>query len=77
MEGPCPRRQKNHLRGLTANHKGNIKFLNSLLSRKAHQIKKEEDLLKGCLEEPSPIGRAHLKIEIAYTCYNVTNTLTK
>jgi len=28
---------------------GNIKFLKPLLSREAYQIKKGEDLLKGCL----------------------------
>jgi hypothetical protein len=32
-----------------ANHKGNIKFLNPLLSREAYQIRKGEDLLKGGL----------------------------
>jgi len=31
------------------NHKGNIKFLNSLLSPEAYQIMKGEDLLKGRL----------------------------
>jgi hypothetical protein len=32
-----------------ANHKGNIKFSNPLLSQEAYQITKGEDLLKGCL----------------------------
>jgi hypothetical protein len=32
-----------------ANHKGNIKFLNPLLSQKAYQIGKGEDFLKGRL----------------------------
>jgi hypothetical protein len=27
------------------------------------------------LEEPSPIGMTHLKIEITFTCYNVIDTL--
>jgi hypothetical protein len=32
------------------NHKGDIKFLNPFLSPKTYQIKKGEDLLKGCLD---------------------------
>jgi hypothetical protein len=32
-----------------ANHKGNIKFSNPFLSKEAYQIRKEKDLLKGCL----------------------------
>jgi hypothetical protein len=31
------------------NHKKNIKFSNPLLSREAYQIRKGEDLFKGCL----------------------------
>jgi len=31
------------------NHQGNIKFLNFVLLRKAYQIRKGENLLKGCL----------------------------
>jgi hypothetical protein len=57
-----------------AHHKENIKFLNPLLLQEAYQIRKGEDLLKGCLalEEPSAIATAHLKIETACTCYNIT-----
>jgi len=31
------------------NHQGNIKFLSTLLLQEAYQIRKGEDLLKGCL----------------------------
>jgi hypothetical protein len=54
--------------------KGNIKFLNPFLLQESYQIRKEEDLLNGMpsLEETSPIATAHLKREIACTCYNTT-----
>jgi hypothetical protein len=32
-----------------ANHKGNIKFSNPLISQEAYQVRKREDLSKGCL----------------------------
>jgi len=32
-----------------ANYKGNIKFFNPFLLHEAYQIRKGEDLLKGCL----------------------------
>jgi hypothetical protein len=48
MEGPMFKK-KTKESPKRVNHKGNIKFLNPFLSRKAYQIKKGEDLLKGCL----------------------------
>jgi hypothetical protein len=47
MEEPMSMKTKEPPNG--ANHKGNIKFLNPLLSREAYQIRKGEDLLKGGL----------------------------
>jgi hypothetical protein len=47
MEGPTSKKTKEPPK--RANHKRNIKVLNPLLSRKAYQIRKREDLLKGRL----------------------------
>jgi hypothetical protein len=52
MEGPTSKKTKEpHKR---VNHKGNIKFLNPLLSQEAYQIRKREELLKGCLALKNP-----------------------
>ncbi len=47
MEGPMSKKTKEPPKKV--NHKGNIKFSNPFLSRKAYQIRKAEDLLKGHL----------------------------
>jgi hypothetical protein len=47
-KGPTSKKTKEQPK--RANHKGNIKFPNSLLSRQAYQIGKGEDFLKGCLD---------------------------
>jgi hypothetical protein len=47
MEGPMSKNTKAAAK--KANHKGNIKFSNLLLSWEAYQIRKGEDLLKGRL----------------------------
>jgi hypothetical protein len=47
MEGPMSKKTKEPPKKV--NHKGNIKFLNLLLSQEAYQIGKGEDLLKGHL----------------------------
>jgi hypothetical protein len=47
MEGPMSKKAKEPAK--KANHKWSIKFLNPLLSQKAYQIGKGEDLLKGLL----------------------------
>jgi len=51
MEGPTSKKTKEPPK--SANHKENIKFSNPLLlkplSQEAYQIRKGEDLLKGCL----------------------------
>jgi hypothetical protein len=47
MERPTSKKTKEPPKRV--NHKGNIKFLNLLLSQEAYQIRKGEDLLKGCL----------------------------
>jgi hypothetical protein len=47
MEGPMSKKTKEPPKRV--NHKGNIKFLNPLLSQEAYQIGKGEDLLKGHL----------------------------
>ncbi len=47
MEGPTFKKTKEPPK--RANHKGNIKFLNALLSREVYQITKGENLLEGCL----------------------------
>jgi hypothetical protein len=62
MEGPHPRRPKNHLRGRKT--RGISKFPNPLGSQEAYQIRKEQEDQSErmlCLEEPSPIATAHLK----------------
>jgi hypothetical protein len=47
MEGPMSKNTKKPPKRM--NHKVNIKFLNSLLSQEAYQIRKGEDLLEGGL----------------------------
>jgi hypothetical protein len=47
MEVPMSKKTKKTPK--KANHKGNIKFPNPFLSRETYQIRKGEDLLKGCL----------------------------
>jgi hypothetical protein len=47
MEGPTSKKTIKPPKRM--NHKGNIKFLNSLLSQEAYQIRKGEDLLEGGL----------------------------
>jgi hypothetical protein len=47
MKGPAFKKTKEPT--YRANHKGNNKFLNVLLSREVYQIRKGENLLKGCL----------------------------
>jgi hypothetical protein len=47
MEGSTSKKTKEPPKRV--NHKGNIKFPNLLLSQEAYQIRKGEDLLKGCL----------------------------
>jgi hypothetical protein len=45
MKGPTSKKTKEPPKRM--NHKGNIKFLNPLLSQETYQIRKGEDLLKG------------------------------
>ncbi len=47
MEGPTSKKTKEPLKRV--NQKGNIKFSNHLQSQEAYQMRKVEDLLKGCL----------------------------
>jgi hypothetical protein len=47
MEGPMSKKIKEPPKGV--NHKRNIKFLNPFLLQNAYEIRKWEDLLKGCL----------------------------
>ncbi len=47
MDGPTSKKTKEPPKRV--NHKGNIKFSNHLQSQEAYQIRKGEDLLKGCL----------------------------
>jgi hypothetical protein len=47
MEGPMSKKTNEPPK--RANHKGNIKFLEPLQLREAYQIRKGEELLKGCL----------------------------
>jgi hypothetical protein len=47
MEGPTSKKTKELPK--RANHKGDIKFLNPFLSLETYQIRKGEDLVKGCL----------------------------
>jgi hypothetical protein len=47
MEGP--KSKKTNETPKRANHKGNNKFPDPLQLREAYQIRKGEDLLKGCL----------------------------
>jgi hypothetical protein len=46
MEGSTSKKTKQPPKRM--NHKGNIKFLNPLLSREAYQMRKGCDLQKGC-----------------------------
>jgi hypothetical protein len=59
-----------------ANHKGNIKFMNPLLSQKniSNKERGEPPERMPSLDEPSPIATTHFKIEIAYACCNAINT---
>jgi hypothetical protein len=47
MEGPMS--EKTTEPPKSGNYKGTIKFLSPLLLREAYEIRKGEDLLKGCL----------------------------
>jgi hypothetical protein len=47
MEGPTSKNTNEPPK--RANHKGNIKFLNPPFAKKTYQIRKGENLLKGCL----------------------------
>ncbi len=52
MEGPMSKKTKESPK--RANQKGNIKFSNHFQSQEAYQIRKGEDLLKGCLAYKNP-----------------------
>jgi hypothetical protein len=59
-----------------ANHKGNIKFLNPLLSKEVYKIGKGGPSEKRpSLEEPSPTTIVLFKIEIACAHCNTIDTL--
>jgi hypothetical protein len=47
MEGPMSKKTKEPPKKV--NHRGNIQFSKPLMLREAYQIRKGEDLLKGCL----------------------------
>jgi hypothetical protein len=47
MDGPKSKKRKEPPKRV--NHKKDIKFLNLFLSSKTYQLKKGEELLKGCL----------------------------
>jgi hypothetical protein len=75
-KNPHPRRQMNHLRGQDK-------------PQGKHQVPEPPPITRSIsnnergglperrpsLDEPSPTATSRLKIEIAYTCYNVINTL--
>ncbi len=52
MEGPTSKKTNEPPKRV--DHKGNIKFQNPLQSQEAYQIRKWEDLLKGCLAQTKP-----------------------
>jgi hypothetical protein len=52
LEGPMSKKTKESPK--RANQKGNIKFSNHFQSQEAYQIRKGEDLLKGCLAYKNP-----------------------
>jgi hypothetical protein len=74
MERPT-RRQKKTPKKVKC--KGNIKILNPFPWQEAYQIRKGEDLMKGCLtfKKPSPTTTTHLKIKTTCACYNTIDTL--